>query len=110
MNSRRLTSGVVRIWHTEDGWGVIESPETPGGVFAHFSVIDAPAGTFRSLHPGDPVDFEWEHGIQDELHFRATWVKPAGSEHGERSAGEAEGEDGDAYTSTLKIRWDEEAP
>lgn len=25
------TVGTVRTWHDEEGWGVIDSPETPGG-------------------------------------------------------------------------------
>jgi CspA family cold shock protein len=31
--------GTVRVWHREEGWGVIESPDTPDGCFAHFSVF-----------------------------------------------------------------------
>ena len=31
--------GVVRLWNDEDGWGVIDSVRTPGGCWAHFSVV-----------------------------------------------------------------------
>ena len=31
------TVGTVRVWHRDEGWGVIDSPETPGGCWAHFS-------------------------------------------------------------------------
>jgi cold shock CspA family protein len=29
--------GTVRVWRREEGWGVIDSPDTPDGCFAHFS-------------------------------------------------------------------------
>ena len=31
--------GVVRLWSDEEGWGVIDSPATPGGCWAHFSSV-----------------------------------------------------------------------
>lgn len=31
--------GTVGSWSDAEGWGVIESPETPGGCWAHFSVV-----------------------------------------------------------------------
>lgn len=33
------TTGSVRSWFGEEGWGVIDSPETPGGCWAFFSHI-----------------------------------------------------------------------
>ena len=38
--------GTVRVWHTEEGWGVIDCPDTPGGCWVHFSHLfheDIPA-------------------------------------------------------------------
>lgn len=29
--------GVVRVRHSEDGWGVIDADATPGGCWAHYS-------------------------------------------------------------------------
>ena len=33
--------GVVRFWHDDEGWGVLDCPSTPGGCWTHFSVIEA---------------------------------------------------------------------
>ena len=33
------TVGTVRRWHDEEGWGVIDSPDTPGGCWAHYSNV-----------------------------------------------------------------------
>jgi CspA family cold shock protein len=32
--------GVVREWNAEEGWGVVDSDETPGGCWVHFSHIE----------------------------------------------------------------------
>jgi len=67
---------VVRDWSAEDGWGVLDCDQTPGGCFAHFSAIEA-AG-YRVLSPGQVVDLEWEEPgfLQDGLRFRAVRVVP----------------------------------
>lgn len=70
--------GIVREWHDEDGWGVIDSPQTPGGCWTHFSSI-AVAGT-RALAPGQRVVLEWEAPGQDHFAYRVTRVWPDGSE------------------------------
>jgi cold shock protein len=88
-------AGTVRVWHREEGWGVIDSPETPGGCWAHFShlwnddnlepgpgeVIEV-SGGFRELFEGETVDFEWERtaapGSQDGYSYHATTVRPCG--------------------------------
>lgn len=67
------TTGVVRLWSNEDGWGVIDSPETPGGCWTHASVV---AGLTR-LRPGAPVLLEAEEGAQDGFDFRAIQVWPS---------------------------------
>jgi CspA family cold shock protein len=85
--------GTVRIWYRDRGWGVIDSADTPGGCFAHFSDLwseEFPkagpgetievSGGFRELIEGGTVDFEWEPtarpGSQDGYSFRATTVRP----------------------------------
>ena len=105
---------MVRVWYQSEGWGVIDSPDTPGGCFAHFSRIwnDKPSpkpgrgdvvevtGGFRGLFNGETVDFEWERPGQDGYSFQATTVRPCGrkpphqvirhykaSEHPDASAG-----------------------
>ena len=71
-----MTTATVRTWYAEEGWGVLDCDETPGGCFAHFSNIEA-AG-FRSLIPGQLVQLDWEEpGFkQDGYDFRAVRVVP----------------------------------
>jgi cold shock protein len=88
------STGTVRIWYREEGWGVIDSPETPGGCWAGFGQLwndyERPeigpgevleiSGGFCELFEGETVDFEWERtsapGSQDGYSFRATTVRP----------------------------------
>lgn len=68
------TTGTVREWHAEEGWGVVDSPDTPGGCWVHFSAIDGSG--FRALTVGSKVDLGWELvKDQDGYKFRATRVK-----------------------------------
>lgn len=66
--------GTVREWHAEDGWGVIDSPETPGGCWTHFSVIQCEG--YRALTAGQVVQLDWEAPGQDGYPFRAVQVFP----------------------------------
>ncbi len=66
------TSGQVREWRDEEGWGVLDSLQTAGGCWAHFSVVDGEG--FKSLLAGQMVEFRYEHGQQDGFAYRATWV------------------------------------
>ncbi len=72
--------GVVRLWHREDGWGVLECAETPGGCWGHFSEVEVPG--FRALDPGQQVDFEWQRssGLVEGLVFVASQVRPVSAE------------------------------
>ncbi len=69
-----MVIAVVREWDEYEGWGVLDSPETPGGCFAHFSNIDAPG--YRALETGAQVELEWEApGFkQDGYDYRAVRV------------------------------------
>jgi len=71
------TTATVREWHGELGWGVLDSPETPGGCWAHFSNIDGPG--YRTLTVGETVDLDWEQTEQDGYAFRAILVKQRGA-------------------------------
>ncbi|MGB3325875.1 MAG: cold shock domain-containing protein [Mycolicibacterium fortuitum] len=71
------STGTVSEWHKSEGWGVIDSPETPGGCFAHFTHIVNQTG-FRELEVGEVVQFEWEEGRQDDYNFRALAVHRSG--------------------------------
>ncbi|GLY51035.1 cold shock domain-containing protein [Lentzea sp. NBRC 102530] len=68
--------GTVSRWSAEEGWGVIESPEFDGPVWAHFSsVTPAGPGGFRSLRVGDAVEFEAERADQDGYRWRVVTLR-----------------------------------
>jgi CspA family cold shock protein len=92
--------GTVREWRSDEGWGVIDSDATPGGCWAHFSSILLSG--FRSLDPGCPVSFEFEHVEQDGYGFRAlaVWTDD------ERPAFPAGHPPSAAYGSTLDLDLD----
>ncbi|HEY5855559.1 MAG TPA: hypothetical protein VIW24_16300 [Aldersonia sp.] len=83
-------SGVVTTWKDDEGWGVIDSADTPGGCWTFYSalhpdeVINAQPGDsfsigggIHGLDVGEQVDFEWEPVIdQDGYKFRAIKVRP----------------------------------
>ena len=94
--------GIVRVWHGDEGWGVIDSPETPDGCWAHFSSVLVPR--YRALQAGESVTLDYELAEQDGYAFRATEVWPAG-----QAPYGAEIEDAgtsSAYGSTLTIMFD----
>jgi CspA family cold shock protein len=68
------THGTVRWFDGEQGWGVIDSPEVPGGCFVHFSNIVGDG--YRKLDEGQKVVFTYEQpGFkQDGYDFRAFQV------------------------------------
>lgn len=73
---RRETGGPVegttRSWSDDEGWGVLASPDVDGEVWAHFSNIDAVG--YRSLKPGEAVQFTDETPCQDGYPHRALRV------------------------------------
>jgi CspA family cold shock protein len=73
----RETSGPVEgttlSWSDDEGWGVLASPDVDGGVWAHFSNIDAVG--YRSLKPGEAVQFTFETPGQDGNPHRAVRVR-----------------------------------
>lgn len=66
----------MRSWDIGEGWGVIDSSETPGGCWAHFSSLIG----FGALQPGEAVTFDYEASQQDGYDFRATEVQPTSRE------------------------------
>jgi hypothetical protein len=57
MASGGTATGTVRQW-MDDGWGVIDVPELPGGCWAEASVVEGLDGT-STLRAGQTVDVEW---------------------------------------------------
>ncbi|MFI7545395.1 cold-shock protein [Actinoplanes sp. NPDC049599] len=55
--------GTVREYHADEGWGVIDAAETPGGCWVHFSAIAEPG--YRALSPGQAVSFRAAPAHQD---------------------------------------------
>jgi cold shock CspA family protein len=51
-----MTHAVVRRWHDEEGWGLADAPEAPGGIFIHFSFIEGDG--YRALKEGEAVELD----------------------------------------------------
>lgn len=69
-----MTVGTVRTWNEADGSGVVDSPETPGGCWTHFSVVEVDG--YRHLVPGQSVQLDWDERGQDGYPYRAVRVTP----------------------------------
>jgi len=83
-------AGVVKWFDPEEGWGVIDAPEMPGGCFVHFANIEMPG--YRQLHAGQHVRFTFERPgfLQDGFAHTAPWqsgrrIDKAGHASGRRS-------------------------
>lgn len=97
------TVGVVRQWDNEAGRGVIDSPDTPGGCWAHFS--DVAAVGYKCLVPGQAVNFEWEAADQDGFSYRAMRAWPFGDAPETDPVDDASAPV--AYRSSLSITFDD---
>ena len=95
---------VVREWHDDEGWGVVDSPEVPGGCWVSFAHVKV-AG-YRSLRPGQSVALEWEPARQDGFAYRAIRVWPSDTDPDEPAQQAPDG----AYTSTLTLTFDPAPP
>ncbi|MEG3630970.1 cold shock domain-containing protein [Streptomyces poriticola] len=71
-----MAVATVREWREDEGRGVLDRPETPGGCWAHFSHVETDG--FRALVPGRQVDLVWEApGFrQDGFDYRAVRITP----------------------------------
>ena len=79
---------MVREYHVDGGWGVIDGADVPGGCWVHFSAIVTDG--FAELIPGQQVSFYAEAAAQDGFRFRAVKVwtgerEPTRPPGGERS-------------------------
>ncbi|TDC35128.1 cold shock domain-containing protein [Micromonospora sp. 15K316] len=64
--------GSVRTFDADEGWGVIDAPDVPGGCWVHFSAIAGDG--YRQLVRGQRVSFHAEAANQDGFGFRAVKV------------------------------------
>ncbi len=92
---------VVREWHDDEGWGVVDAPEVPGGCWAGFGQV-AIAG-YRRLATGQEVALDWEAARQDGYSSRAVAVWPWGAEP---VPPEPSDPDDGAYSSTLTLSFE----
>ncbi len=104
MSSTPTTRVTAREWIAEEGSGVIDSPETPGGCWAHFSDLDM-AG-YKPLVAGQQELFTVEPPDQDSHCFRALHVWVQGPEP-QPWPTPSEGLGG-AFRSGLTVRLDQE--
>lgn len=98
------TNATVREWHVDEGWGVVDSDQTPGGCWVHFTHL-AVAG-HRALEPGQVVELEWKSPGQDGYAFRATRVWPAGTDPVTVELSPPS----EAFTSRLTLTFDDGQP
>ena len=55
-----MTTGTVKWFNADKGFGFIAPEDGSDDVFAHFSGINS--GGYRSLNEGDKVEFEVQNG------------------------------------------------
>src|SRR4051794_8287549 len=99
--------GTVREFHGDEGWGVIDAEQVPGGCWVSFTVI-AMEG-YRELTAGQRVRFTFERADQDGYDFRATGVWPFGTDTNTPTDVGVEKQSGSsAYRSRLVLTDDED--
>lgn len=96
------SQGMVSQWSAEQGWGVIESVDTPGGCWAHFSTITGEDFELGSLDVGQVVTFTWVVAEQDGYAFRTTRIGPP------TTSGASVSASSEAYCSNLSIVYSKE--
>ncbi len=69
-----MTKGTVRWCNAEEGWGVIDSDETPGGCAVIFMYIKMDG--YKFLTSGQSASFTWVQEMQDDYDYRAVSVTP----------------------------------
>ena len=72
----QAVAGLVQWFDVDEGWGVVDAPEVPGGCFVHFANLEMPG--FRQLRAGQQVRFTFEQPgfLQDGCRYRALTVWP----------------------------------
>lgn len=95
--------GIVRTWSDAEGWGILDSPETPGGCWAHYSAVVMDG--YHRLTASQAVSFEFEPGPQDGYDFRATLIRPEGVVASKPSEVPGTDESGADYGSELILHW-----
>jgi CspA family cold shock protein len=94
--------GVVRDFRPDEGWGIIDGPDVPGGCWVHFSAIVMDG--HRELTPGQRVSFRAEAADQDGFRFRAAKVWLNGLEPADPPLDQGSSS---AYRSSLTLTFDQ---
>src|SRR5688572_28756938 len=97
--------GTVREYAPDEGWGVIDGPDVPGGCWVGFAAIAMPG--YRELAAGQRVTFRAEAADQDGYAYRAVKVWTGDTEPPDEIPDL--GGSG-AYRSTLTLNFDPPHP
>jgi CspA family cold shock protein len=97
--------GSVRTFDPDEGWGVIDGPDVPGGCWVHFSVLAMDG--YRKLTRGQQVFFRAEAARQDGFAFRAMKVWTGDAEPPDRTRA---GNDSAGYFSWVVLPADPRSP
>jgi CspA family cold shock protein len=98
-----ISRGVVREWDRDQGFGVLNSEDTPGGCWVWFSSIVMDG--YRELTVGAHISFTHETVAQDGYDYRAVLVWPPDVRPGTPPTPRVSEGPSAAYQSTLTIRW-----
>jgi cold shock protein len=93
---------MVRTYHPDEGWGILDGADVPGGCWVHFSAIMMDG--FRKLTAGQRVSFLAEVAAQDGLAYRAVKVWTGDTEPADHPR---QGTESAAFRSTLTLTFDE---
>ncbi len=97
--------GTVRSWDAEQGWGVVDSSQTPGGCWVSASAVVMPGAA--ALVPGSGVELTWVDADQDGYLYRALSVRPDGVDPGyERPVAAQAGSGAEAGAWSSAFDWD----
>ncbi|MBB2948802.1 CspA family cold shock protein [Actinoplanes lutulentus] len=99
------SEGTVRAFNADEGWGIIDGPDVPGGCWVSFSAIVMDG--YRELTPGQRVSFRAEPADQDGFAYRALKVWAGSTEPADEAATENRSV---AYRSTLTLTFDPPRP
>ena len=100
--------GTVEVWHAEDGWGVLRTPDGVS-VWCHFSHIVADG--YHEVSAGDRVRFDYETPGQDGCEGRVlTAAHPVADDDSvsPRDAAPTPPDMSGAYRSELRIVFEDE--
>ncbi len=99
--------GIVEVWHTEEGWGVLRTPDGLS-VWCHFSQVLCDG--YRQLSAGERIRFDYETPGQDGCAGRVLTTALPGDADGSfpTTSAPPPPDISGAYASKLTIEFDRE--